>query len=66
MSSVKEIAKQVKTDCSGKWISIDDAEKLVELAIRNCASHIMSSSDRYRKEYFASKVLELLNEHRID
>ena len=62
MSSVKEIAKQVKTDCSGKWISVDNAEKLVELAIRNCADHIMTSSDRHRKEYFASKVLELLNE----
>ena len=40
------------------------AQKLVELVIRECANHILESSDRYRKEYFAQKVLELLNENR--
>jgi hypothetical protein len=37
-----------------------DIEKFRELVIRECADHILESSDRYRKEYFADKVLELL------
>lgn len=35
-------------------------EKFAELIIRECANHIMTSSDRHRKEHFADKVLELL------
>jgi hypothetical protein len=31
------------------------ADKIVEM----CADHILQTSDRYRKEYFAHKVLEL-------
>jgi len=37
-----------------------DIVKFRELVIRECADHILESSDRYRKEYFADKVLELL------
>ena len=32
------------------------------LIIEACAEHIMNTSDRHRKEYFAEKVLELKNE----
>jgi hypothetical protein len=34
-----------------------DTEKFAELIVRECANHIMNSSDRYRKEYFADKIL---------
>jgi len=37
-----------------------DIVKFREMVIRECADHILESSDRYRKEYFADKVLELL------
>ena len=32
-------------------------EKLLELIVQECADHINSSSDRYRREYFADKIL---------
>jgi hypothetical protein len=32
------------------------------LIIEACAEHLMNTSDRYRKEYFAQKVLELKND----
>lgn len=32
------------------------------LVIEACAEHLMNTSDRYRREYFAQKVLELKNE----
>ena len=37
-----------------------DIVKFREMVIKECADHILESSDRYRKEYFADKVLELL------
>ncbi len=32
-------------------------EVFAELIVKECADHIMNSSDRYRKEYFADKIL---------
>ena len=32
--------------------------KFAELIIRECADHIMNSTDRYRKEYFANMIKE--------
>jgi hypothetical protein len=31
--------------------------KFAQLVAKDCADHIMESSDRYRKEYFADKIL---------
>jgi hypothetical protein len=39
-----------------------NVEKFAELIMQECANHILSSSDRYRKEYFANKVLETFND----
>jgi hypothetical protein len=33
---VNQLIQQVGTDVSGKWISIDDAEKLTELMVQEC------------------------------
>ena len=33
-------------------------EKFAELIIKECADHIMNSTDRYRKEYFANMIKE--------
>ena len=35
-----------------------DIKKFAELIVQECADHVMMTSDRYRKEYFAQKVLE--------
>ena len=37
-----------------------DTKKFAELIIKECANHILNTSDRYRKEYFAGKVMELV------
>ena len=65
-SRIEELAKEC-----GAWnqvygnrnFMIDehfDIVKFREMVIKECADHILESSDRYRKEYFADKVLELL------
>jgi hypothetical protein len=33
-------------------------EKFAELIVKECADHIMNSTDRYRKEYFANMIKE--------
>ena len=38
-----------------------DTKKFAELIIKECANHILNTSDRYRKEYFAGKVMELID-----
>ena len=40
----------------------DELVKYTNLVIQMCADHILDTSDRYRKEYFALKVLELKHE----
>lgn len=47
----------------GCWDEMDDYDreailKFGELVVRKCADHILNSSDRYRREYFATKLLE--------
>jgi hypothetical protein len=34
---IKEFMKQAGTDTSGKWMSIDNAEKFAELIVQECA-----------------------------
>jgi hypothetical protein len=33
---VKELIKQIGTDVSGKWMSIDNTEKFAELIVEEC------------------------------
>ena len=49
---IKELAEQCATP------ERFDVAKFAELIVRECANHIMTSSDRYRKDYFAHKILE--------
>jgi hypothetical protein len=37
---IQELIKQAGTDISGKWISIDNAEKFAELIVRECMSNL--------------------------
>ena len=34
---IRELIKQVGTDVSGKWMNVDNSEKLAELIVRECA-----------------------------
>jgi hypothetical protein len=34
---IKELIKEVGTDVSGKWMSVDNTEKLAELIVLKCA-----------------------------
>ncbi len=34
---IRELIKQVGTDVSGKWMNVDNSEKLAELIVRKCA-----------------------------
>ena len=43
---------------SGVVESNVDWEKFAELIVKECASHILTSSDRHRREYFAESLLE--------
>ena len=44
-----QIIQTVRTDTSGKWISIDNIEQLAELIVRECVS-IAHSSDMPGKD----------------
>ena len=37
---IKELIKTVGTDTSGKWIGVDNAEKLADLLIRDCVGEL--------------------------
>lgn len=61
---IRELAEQAgASKLPGGELSFfgnDSIERFAEAIVRECANHVMTSSDRYRKEYFASKILELL------
>jgi hypothetical protein len=60
------VGKTLDSEFRYTWSTMDRddlqrfSEKFSELVIKQCAEHILNTSDRYRKEYFAGKVLELL------
>jgi hypothetical protein len=37
---IRELINQVGTDVSGKWISVDNAEKLAELVVKECIDKV--------------------------
>lgn len=39
-------------------VTVFDKEQFTELLIMECVGHILNSSDRHRKEYFAESLLE--------
>ena len=47
---IKKLVAQAGTDTSGKWISMDHAEKLAELIIQECATLTLDhrSDDYYQ------------------
>ena len=48
-TQIKELVKKSGTDSSGKWMSIDNAEKFAELIVRECVKlcEHKSNDDEY-------------------
>lgn len=42
---MNDLIEGVRTDCSGKWVSVDDLESLVFQTVMKCASVAYYSSD---------------------
>ncbi len=60
---LKELAKRAYEDVNAKTPSFLITKEMVdarfaELILQAASDHIMESSDRYRKEYFADRVLK--------
>lgn len=45
MTKIKETVSKVKTDISGKWVSIEEVEKLAVLVVRECALQCVHNED---------------------
>jgi len=52
-TQIKELVKKSGTDSSGKWMSIDNAEKFAELIVRECGKVIVNGG--YRNPAFGEK-----------
>ena len=52
---IQTLIEQVGTDVSGKWISVDNAEKLTELMVQECANYITEYYPHSRYEAFYMK-----------
>lgn len=48
---IQEVMKQAGTDCSGKWMGIDHAEKFAELIIQECVACCGSQADKRNIRY---------------
>ena len=46
---IKTLISQVGTDSSGKWMSIDNVEKLAELIVRECMSYMKDGDIDFAK-----------------
>ena len=54
--NIKKLIDKTETDTGGRWVSVDILEHFAQMVVNECADHILSSTDRYRKEYFAGKI----------
>lgn len=61
---MRQMARESHLDVYGLGLDKEKWEEALsrytELVIKECADHILNTSDRYRKEYFAGKVMELV------
>ena len=53
---IQEIIKQVGTDVSGKWISVDRAEKFAQLVIEQYNKELKESRREIRSQLSYSRV----------
>ena len=66
---IKELIKEVGTDVSGKWMNVDNAEKLAELIIQECVGIIEGISPGYKdyrdqiEDAFRRDCMEEIKQH---
>jgi hypothetical protein len=63
---IEELIKQAGTDTSGKWMSIDNAEKLAELIVGECAMIVEGfeiTQEVALDEYVDYEASTVLKEH---
>ena len=46
-TKIKELLKEVGTDVSGKWVSVDNAEKLAKLMLTECCRRLGEETIRH-------------------
>jgi hypothetical protein len=66
---IKELIKQVGTDVSGKWMNVDNSEKLAELIVRECVGIVEGISPGYKdyrdqiEDAFRRDCIEEIKQH---
>lgn len=55
--------KQSGTDCSGKWMSVDHAQKFAELIVEECASLFPLT---FTDEQYSRRIDKTIRKHFID
>jgi hypothetical protein len=55
---IKELFEQAGTDVSGKWMSIDNAEKFAESVIRECVHLVDTLNEAYEAPSTAGKFIK--------
>ena len=66
---IKELIKEVGTDVSGKWMNVDNSEKLAELIVRDCVGIVEGISPGYKdyrdqiEDAFRRDCMEEIKQH---
>jgi hypothetical protein len=55
---IKQLFEQAGTDVSGKWMSVDNAEKFAELVIRECVHLVDTLNEAYEAPSTAGKFIK--------
>jgi hypothetical protein len=56
---IKELFEQAGTDVSGKWMSVDNAERFAELIVRECAGIVKFTPTGVSH----ARIIEIIKEH---
>jgi len=60
---IKQLFEQAGTDVSGKWMSVDNAEKFAELIVRKCLYMIENEASTYAEPVWAVELVNDIREH---
>ena len=65
MKNIDQLFSQIKTDTSGKWISIEEVNKLTELIINNSINVVQQRimGDNNREDMEVKRCVEALKEY---
>jgi len=49
---IKDLMAQAGTDVSGKWMSVDHAERFVDLMIKECFEYLDDDTEQKIRQHF--------------